>query len=105
MPITFLLLQLANAVLAGGSAWIYFRNPALWDDQALVLCVLAGMMSASFTAILLGVSMVFSRESRALFLAVHLLLTLAFAGAQGYLLWKLGHDMGLTHYLRAKLGM
>jgi glucan phosphoethanolaminetransferase (alkaline phosphatase superfamily) len=105
MPLTFLLLQLANAALAAASLWIRYKNPALWDDQALVLSVLAGVLSASFTAILLGVSMVFSREARWLFLTVHLLLTLAFASLQIYLLWILGHDMGLVNFLRSKLGM
>lgn len=105
MTVTFLLLEIVNAALAAASLWIRFRNPGLWDDQALVLSVLAGVLSSSFTAILLGVSMVFSKEARALFLSVHLLLTLAFAGVQIYLLWMVGHDMGVLNYLRAKLGM
>ena len=100
---TFLLLQFTNAVLAITSAWIYFRAPTLWDDQAVVFSTVAGTFLACLTAIFLGGSMVFSEHGRKSHF-VHIALTLAFAGAQGYLLYLTGRDLGLIQLIKTRLG-
>ncbi len=104
MPLTFFFLQAVNAALAAASIWIHFRNPALWDDQAILFSTLAGTFMACLTAILLGMSMLLSGEDRGRSNAIHLILTLAFAGAQGYLLYLTGKDIGLLHLIRSKFG-
>ncbi|HLP39947.1 MAG TPA: hypothetical protein VK465_00440 [Fibrobacteria bacterium] len=105
MPLTFLLLQLANLALAAASAWIHFRNPHLWGDQAMVYSTLTGTFLASFTALLLGLVLVFASESRWASMALNLVLTLAFAGGQGWLLWLTGREFGLVQLLKLKLGL
>ncbi|MEO6096236.1 MAG: hypothetical protein ABIW76_11250 [Fibrobacteria bacterium] len=104
MPLTFLLLQLTNAALAAATLWIHFRNPFLWDDQALVMSSWAGVLAASITAIILGISLVFRSEIKWGAVMANLLLTLTFAGLQGYFLYLTGRDLGLFHLLKSKLG-
>jgi hypothetical protein len=104
MPLTFLLLQLANAVLAAGTLWIHFRNPFLWDDQAIVISTCAGTAVASLTAIMLGLSLLFSSESKAGAALLNLLLTLGFAGLQGYYLFFTARDLGILQLLKSKFG-
>lgn len=104
MPVTFLLLQLANLVLAAATLWIRFRDPFLWDDQAIVVTTCAGSLSASLTAVLLGLSLVFREETKWGVAMFNLVLTLAFAGLQGYFLFLTGRDLGVLHLLKAKLG-
>ena len=50
--------------MAVATLWIHFRNPFMWDDQAIVISTCAGTLAASFTAILLGISLVFSEETQ-----------------------------------------
>lgn len=104
MPLTFLLLQAVNTVLAAASLWIHFRNPVLWDDQAIVFSTIAGSTMACLTAMLLGTALLFSSEAKWKINSVHLLLTLAFAATQGYLLYLTSRDIGLLQMLRSKLG-
>ncbi|HKP95655.1 MAG TPA: hypothetical protein VJ385_07850 [Fibrobacteria bacterium] len=104
MPLTFLLLQLTNAALAAATLWIHFRNPFMWDDQALLIATCAGVLGASLTAVLLGISLVFRDDSKWAAILVNLLLTLAFAGLQGYFLFLTGRDLGLIQLLKSKLG-
>ena len=104
MPITFILLQFANLVLAGATLWIRFRDPFLWDDQAIVVSTCAGALSASITALMLGLTLVFSEETKWGAAILNLLLTLAFAGLQGYFLFLTGRDLGVLQLLKAKLG-
>lgn len=104
MSVTFILLQLANLVLAGATLWIRFRNPFLWDDQAIVVSTCAGALSASITALMLGLTLVFSEETKWGSTILNLLLTLAFAGLQGYFLFLTGRDLGVLQLLKAKLG-
>lgn len=99
---TFLLLQFTNAVLAAASTWIFFRAPTLWDDQALVYCTVAGTFIACLTAILIGGSLVFSERSRKSHF-IHIALTLAFAGWQGYLLYLAGRESGLLQIIKSRL--
>ncbi|MDB5049949.1 MAG: hypothetical protein JWO30_3020 [Fibrobacteres bacterium] len=104
MPLTFLLLQSANLVLAAATLWIHFRNPFLWDDQAIVISTCAGTLISSLTAIVLGMSLVFRSDSKLGANLLNLLLTLAFAGLQGYFLLVTGRDLGLFQILKSKLG-
>ena len=104
MPITFVLLHLINSALAGASLWIHFRNPLMWDDQALVIAICAGSLCASLTAIILGLSLVFGEEIEWGPTILNLFLTLAFGGLQGYLLFTLGRDFGIIQLLKSKLG-
>jgi hypothetical protein len=104
MPLTFLLLQLTNAALAVATLWIRFKNPFLWDDQAMVMAPFAGLLMASLTAIILGLSLAFRSETKWGYALLNLGLTLAFAGLQGYFLFIMGRDMGLLQMLKAKLG-
>lgn len=104
MPMTFLLLQIANVAMAVATLWIHFRNPFMWDDQAIVISTCAGTLAASFTAILLGISLVFSEETKWGAAFINLLLTLAFAALQGYFLFLTGRDMGIYQLIKAKLG-
>jgi len=90
--------------LAGASAWIHFRAPHLWDDQAILYSTMTGTAIASFTAIFLGLSMLFAVESRGRTLFINLFLTLLFAAAQGYLLWLTGKDMGIIQLIKSRLG-
>lgn len=101
---TFLLLQLVNLALAAFSAWIHFKNPLMWDDQAMVISACAGTLCASLTAILLGLALVFGEETKWGAAILNLLLTLAFGGWQGYLLFLLGRDMGIVNLIKARLG-
>lgn len=101
---TFLLLQFTNAILAASSAWIFFRAPTLWDDQAIVYSTVAGTFLACLTAIFLGGSMLFSENSRKSHF-IHLVLTLAFAGFQGWLLFQMGRNMGLIELIKSRLGL
>ena len=101
---TFLLLQFTNAVLAATSAWIFFRVPTLWDDQAVVYSTAAGTFMACLTAIFLGASMVVSDSGRKSHF-INLALTLAFAGWQGYLLYLTSRELGLIHIIKSRLGV
>lgn len=100
---TFLLLQAANLALAVATAWIRFRDPHLWDDQAIVYSTVSGALLASLTALLLGIAMYLAEESRWKSHAIHLLLTLGFVGLQGWLLWKTGQELGVIHILQWRL--
>jgi hypothetical protein len=99
---TFLLLQFTNAVLAAASAWIFFRAPTLWDDQALVYSTVAGTLVACLTAVFIGGSLVFSEQGRRSHF-IHIALTLAFAGWQGYLLYLAGRELGLLQIIKSRL--
>lgn len=100
---TFLLLQIVNAMLAAASALIHLRFPTLWEDQAIVYSTMAGTLMACLTTVLLGAAMVFSDEIRKGHF-IYLLLTLAFAGLQGYLLFLTGRDLGIIHLIKSRLG-
>lgn len=100
---TFLLLQAVNVLLAASTLWIRFRNPGLWDDQAMVFSTVAGTVLASLTAVLLGASMVLAGEIRRSHI-LHLLLTLLFAGLQGAMLYITGRDLGIIHLIKSRLG-
>ncbi|MEO7424591.1 MAG: hypothetical protein ABI036_05345 [Fibrobacteria bacterium] len=104
MPLTFLLLQLTNAALAVATLWIRFKNPFLWDDQAMLMVPCAGVLMASLTAILMGLSLVFRNASKWGAVLINLLLTFAFAGLQGYFLFLASRDMGLIQLIKSKLG-
>ncbi|MDB5104537.1 MAG: hypothetical protein JWP91_2226 [Fibrobacteres bacterium] len=104
MPLTFLLLQLTNAVLAAATLWIHFRNPFLWDDQAIVASTCAGTVAASLTAIILGLALIFGSESKWGPAILNLALTLAFAALQGYFLFLTGRDLGIFQLVKSKLG-
>ncbi|MDQ3003649.1 MAG: hypothetical protein M3Y08_20625 [Fibrobacterota bacterium] len=104
MPMTFMLLQLANAVMAAATLWIHFRNPFMWDDQAILISTCAGTLGASLTAILLGISLVLHEETKWGTAFFNLLLTLAFAALQGYFLFLTGRDMGIFQIIKSKLG-
>jgi hypothetical protein len=104
MPLTFLLLQLTNLVLAAASLWLHFKNPLMWDDQAVVVSICAGTLSASLTAILLGITLAFGEETKWGPVLLNLFLTLAFGGLQGYLLFMMGRDMGIVQMVKARLG-
>lgn len=99
-----LLLQIANAALAAASLGIHFLAPALWDDQAIVFSTLAGTLLACVTAIALGGSLLGSQAIRWRTMLIHLVLTLAFAAAQGWLLYLTGRDMGVVQLLKSRLG-
>src|SRR4051812_37247604 len=102
MPLTFLLLQLTNFALAAASLWIHFRNPLMWDDQAIVFSSSAGALSASLTAIILGIQFMFAKETKPASAAINLVLTLGFAALQLYLLFLTGRDLGLMQILKSK---
>jgi hypothetical protein len=104
MPLTFIFLQCVNIVLAGSSAWLHFKNPLLWDDQAIFISICAGTLSASLTAILLGISLVFGEETKWGATLLNLFLTLVFGGWQGYLLFMLGRDLGIYNLIKSRLG-
>lgn len=104
MPLTFILLQFANLALAAGTLWIHFRNPFMWDEQAIVIFTCAGTLGASLTAILIGINLVFGEDAKFGAALLNLLLTLAFAGLQGYFLFLTGRDMGIFQIIKAKLG-
>jgi hypothetical protein len=104
MPLTFLLLQTANVALAAATLWIRFRNPLLWDDQAIVLATCGGMAMASLTAILLGLSLMFRSDSKMIANLANLFLTLACAGLQGYFLLAISRELGLFQMLKTLLG-
>ena len=104
MPITFLLLQSANLALALATLWIHFRNPLMWDDQAIVIATCAGTLVASLTAIVLGLGLVFRSDAKWGATVLNLFLTLAFTGLQGYFLFITGRDLGLIQMLKSKLG-
>jgi len=104
MPLTFVLLQLTNIALAAATLWIHFRNPFLWDDQAIVISTCAGTAAASITAIILGLSLVFGSETKWGAAILNLMLTLAFAGLQGWFLYFTARDLGILQMLKARLG-
>ena len=104
MPVTFLLLQLANAVLAAATLWIHFRNPFLWDDQGIAFFSCGGTLFACLTAIILGMSLVLREEVKMGAALLNLVLTLAFAGLQGWFLFLTGRDMGILQLLKDKFG-
>ncbi len=104
MPLTFLLLQAANLILAAATLWIHFKAPFLWDDQAIVLSACGGTLMASLTAILIGLTLAFRNDTKWGAVILNLMLTLAFAGLQGYFLFLTGRDLGLFQMLKAKLG-
>lgn len=104
MPLTFLLLQLTNLTLAAASLWLHFRNPLMWDDQAVVVSVCAGTLSVSLTAILLGITLAFGEEIKWGRTFLNLLLVLAFGALQGYLLFMMGRDLGIIQMVKARLG-
>ena len=105
MPFTFILLQLINLIFAGISSWIHFKNPLLWDDQAIVIAVCGGTLSACLTAILLGISIVFSDNIKWGATLLNLFLTLIFGGLQGYFLFLMSRDFGIIHMIKARLGL
>lgn len=104
MPLTFILLHLANLSLAGSSAWLHFKNPMLWDDQALFISVCAGSLCASLTAILLGLNLILREDNKFLPSLINLILTLAFGGFQGYLLYLVGRDFGILQLIKNQFG-
>lgn len=104
MPLTFFLLQLINFTLAGSSAWLHFRNPLMWDDQAILISVCGGTLCASLTAILLGLNLVFREDNKFLPTFLNLVLTLGFGGLQGYLLYLLGRDFGIMNLIKTQFG-
>lgn len=104
MPLTFILLHLVNFILAGASAWLHFKNPLLWDDQAIVISVCAGTLCASLTAILLGLNLVFRDDNKLLPSLLNLVLSLGFGVWQGYLLYLMGRDLGILHIIKSQLG-
>ena len=104
MPVTFLLLQTFNILLACATLYIRFRDPLLWDDQAIVLSTSFGTIGASLTAILLGMHLAFGDDTKWGPVILNLGLTLAVAGMQGYFLYLTGKDLGLIEILKAKLG-
>jgi hypothetical protein len=104
MPLTFILLQTMNCILAGSSLWIHFKNPLMWDDQAMLISALAGTIVASITAILLGISLLLNEETKWGGSLINLMLTLSFGGLQGYLLFLLGREMGILNLIKSRLG-
>ena len=104
MPLTFVLLQLVNAVLAGATLWIHFRNPFLWDDQAIIYATCGGTLVGCLTAIILGISLMLREDVKFGAAFLNLILTLAFAGMQGWFLYLTGRDIGVMEILKAKLG-
>ena len=104
MPVTFLLLQLANLALAAATAWTFFRNPHLWEGQALAASACAGGLLACLTVLLLGIYLLLAGESRKLFFIVHLALALGCAAGQGYVLYLLGRDVGILHIFKSRFG-
>ncbi len=104
MSPTFILLQVINTLFALATVWIHFKNPFLLDDQGIVISTLAGMISISLTAILLGFSFIFSENNKLVPSLINLLLTLGFAAVQGYSLFLLGIDLGIIQMLKSKLG-
>ena len=54
-------------------------------------------------SVLLGMALVFGEETKWGSAILNLLLTLAFAGMQGYFLYLTGRDLGVLHLLKAKL--
>lgn len=99
-----LLLQIANAALAAATLWIHYRAPFLWDDQAIVYSTCAGALSASVTALALGIALLAREEAKWGSTLLNLALTLAFAGLQGFFLFSAGRDMGLLRIIKARLG-
>jgi hypothetical protein len=104
MPLALLLLQLVNAALAAATLWIHFRAPLLWDDQAIVFATCAGTLAACLTALLLGLVLLFGSETKWGAILLNLVLTLGFAGLQGYFLFFTGRDLGVLRILKARLG-
>lgn len=104
MSLALLFLQIANAALAAATLWIRFRAPFLWDDQAIVFSACAGTLTASFTALLLGIALLTDEESKWGSTLLNLVLALASAGLQGYFLFVAGRDMGLLRVLKSRLG-
>ena len=107
MSLALLFLQLVNAAFAAASLWIHFRAPLLWDDQAIVFSACAGTLAACVTALLLGLILLFGSEASETkwgSILLNLILTLGFAGVQGYFLFSAGRDLGVLHLLKARLG-
>lgn len=104
MSLALLFLQLVNAAFAAASLWIHFRAPLLWDDQAIVFTACAGTLAACVTALLLGLVLLFGAETKWGSILLNLILTLGFAGLQGYFLFSTGRDLGVLHLLKARLG-
>ncbi len=104
MPLTFILLQATNAALAAASLWLHFKNPFMWDDQAIFFAVCAGTLSACLTAIILGITLIFRDQLKWGPVLINLLLALGFGVLQGYLLFQTGRDLGVFHFLKARLG-
>lgn len=104
MPVTFLLLQLANLAFGAATLWIRFQDPFLWDDQAIVFSTAAGALAACVTVVLLGLSLVLGEDTRWGAVLLNLALALGFAGLQGYFLFLAGRDMGVLRILKARLG-
>jgi hypothetical protein len=104
MPLTFLLLQLTNALLAAATLWIRFKDPFLWDDQAILISTGAGLLGGSLTAIILGLSLVFRSEFKRGAALLNFVLALAFSVLQGYYFFVAGRDLGVLQLLKSKLG-
>lgn len=95
---TFLLLQLANAIIAGAAAYVYYHAPGLWLDQAQLYFGLAGVAVGVLTALICGASLLFGKGEGGA--SIHGLLGLAFIGAQAYWLWHFGVDAGILNFVR-----
>jgi len=104
MPLALVFLQIINLALGAATLWIHFRAPLLWDDQAIVFSVCAGALAACFTALLLGLVLLFGSETKWGSILLNLVLTLGFAGLQGYFLFSTGRDLGVLRILKARLG-
>lgn len=104
MALALLLLQIANAAFAAATLWIRFRAPFLWDDQGIVFATCAGTLTACVTVLLLGISLLTDEEAKWGPTLLNLILSLSFAGLQGYFLFAAGRDMGLLRVLKSRLG-
>jgi hypothetical protein len=104
LPLTFILLQTLNFIFAGSSAWIHFKDPLLWDDQAILVSVGAGTVCASITAVLLGLNLVFREDNKFIPSLINLLLGLAFGAGQGYLLYLIGRDYEILKLIKSQFG-
>ena len=104
MSLALILLQIVNAALAAATLWIRFRAPFLWDDQGIVYSTCAGTLAACFTALLLGMAMLADEDTNWGATLLNLVLTLGFAGLQGYFLFTVGQDLGILRLLKSRLG-
>lgn len=85
MPFTFSLLQIAGLLLAAVSGYLFLREPFLWSGQALILSLVAGLLTACLLLSLLGFGLL--REARARWghFALHLAPALLMLAVQLYL--------------------